>query len=42
MVLNFHGNHKAYWKRVDGGGGGGMEVVEVGDYVPVTTLSSSE
>ena len=22
MVLNVHGNHKAFWRRVDRGGGG--------------------
>ena len=31
MALNVHRNHKAYW----GGGGGGMEVGEEGDYLQV-------
>ena len=36
MVLNVHRNLKAY------GGGGGMEVGEEGDYIPIATLSPPE
>ena len=39
MVLNVHRNHKAYYGRGDGGGGGGMEVGVEGDYIPIATLS---
>ena len=39
MVLNVHGNHKAYYGR---GEGGGMEVGAEGDYIPVATLSPPE
>ena len=40
MVLNVHRNHKAYQGR--GGGGGGMEEGEKGDYIPIATLSPPE
>ena len=34
VVLNTHRNHKAYWRREEGGEGG-MEVGEERDYIPV-------
>ena len=37
MVLNVHRNRTAYLGR--GEGGGGMEVGEEGDYIPIATLS---
>ena len=42
MVLNVHRNRKAYLGRGEGGGGGGMEVGEEGDYIPIATLSPPE
>ena len=41
MVLIVHRNHKAYSGRGDGGGGG-IEVGEDGDYIPIATLSPPE
>ena len=41
MVFNVHRNHKAYWGRGEGGGGG-MEVGGEGDYIPIATLSPAE
>ena len=42
MVLNVHRNHKP--KPIMDGekGGGGMEVREEGNYIPITTLSPPE
>ena len=40
MVLSVHRNHKAYQGR--GGGEGGMEVGEEGDYIPIATPSPPE
>ena len=40
MVLNVHRNSKAYKGREKGGGG--MEVGEEGDYIPIATLSPPE
>ena len=40
MVLNVHGNHKAYQGR--GEGGWGMEVGDEGDYISIATLSPPE
>ena len=40
-MLNVHRNHKAYWGRGEGGGGGGewgMKVVQEGDYIPIVSL----
>ena len=37
MVLNVHRNRTAYLGRREGGGG--MEVGEEGDYIPIATLS---
>ena len=39
MVLNVHRNSKAYKGREKGGG---MEVGEEGDYIPIATLSPPE
>ena len=38
MVLNVHGNHKAY----QGQGETGMGVGGEGDYIPIATLSPPE
>ena len=40
MVLNVHRNNKAYQGR--GEGGGGVEVGEEEDYIPIDTLSPPE
>ena len=40
MVLTIHKNHKT--RRRGKGGGGGMEVGAVGDYIPTATLSPPE
>ena len=40
MVLNAHRNYKANQGR--GEGGGGMEVGEEGDNIPIATLSPLE
>ena len=39
MVLNVHKNHKVYG---GGGGEGGIEVGEEGDYISIAILSSPE
>ena len=39
MVLNVHRNHEVIRDGEKGGGVGGMEVGEEGDYIPVATLS---
>ena len=41
MVLNVHRNHKAYLGQGEWGEGG-MEVGEVGEYIPIATLSPKE
>jgi len=43
MLLNSHGNHKAYQGREMGGGGeGDMDVGGERDYIPITMLSPPE
>ena len=42
MVLNVLRNHKAYQGQGEGGGVGGMEVGEEGDYILIATLSPPE
>ena len=42
MVLHVHRNHKAYYGRGEGEGGGGTEVRGEGDYTPIATLSPEE